>query len=40
VDALTSGMGEEHYTTKTRGERTQGAARSLGKAAYVIATHV
>ena len=37
VAELTSGMGEEHYSTKTRGERTQGAARDLGKAAYIIA---
>lgn len=39
VDSLASGMGEEHYSTKTRGERVQPAARALGKAAYVIAKH-
>lgn len=34
---LTSGLTEEHYTTKTRGERVQPAARAVGEGPYVIA---
>eukprot|EP00878_Enallax_costatus_P035834 GHUV01040068.1.p1 GENE.GHUV01040068.1~~GHUV01040068.1.p1 ORF type:complete len:332 (+),score=140.87 GHUV01040068.1:156-1151(+) len=34
---LTSGLGEEHYTTKTKGERVQPGARAVGEGPYVIA---
>eukprot|EP00879_Flechtneria_rotunda_P002686 GHRR01002892.1.p1 GENE.GHRR01002892.1~~GHRR01002892.1.p1 ORF type:complete len:474 (+),score=214.49 GHRR01002892.1:199-1620(+) len=34
---LMEGMTEQHYTTKTQGERTQGAARAAGEGTYVIA---
>ncbi|KAG2493391.1 hypothetical protein HYH03_008520 [Edaphochlamys debaryana] len=36
VADLTAGMGEEHYATKTRGERTQPAARAAGRGTYSI----
>lgn len=34
---LTSGLGEQHYTTKTRGERVQPGARAVGEGPYVLA---
>lgn len=34
---LTSGMTEQQYSTKTRGQRTQPAARAAGEGQYMIA---
>lgn len=37
VKELTEGLESSEYDTKTRGHRTQGAARAVGEAAYTIA---
>eukprot|EP00877_Chromochloris_zofingiensis_P013473 jgi/Chrzof1/837/Cz01g30210.t1 len=37
VKSLTADLGEQHYDTKTKGERTVQAARAVGEGAYVIA---
>lgn len=39
IDELVEGLGEEHYHTKTRGERTSPRARLLATGVYTIATH-